>query len=144
MKTYTPKKGEIKKNWVIVDAQDLVLGRLASQVASVLRGKNKPTYTPNLDTGDEVIVINARGILLTGKKREQKIYYRHSGFPGGLKSINFEKLFEEKPEQVITLAVKGMLPHNKLGRAMLKKLRVYADAKHPHAAQNPQALEMRI
>lgn len=144
MKTFTPKKEAIKRKWVLVDAQGEVLGRLASQVAGILRGKNKPVYTPHLDTGDEVIIINAREVLVTGKKREQKIYYHHSGYPGGLKSVNFSTLFEKKPERVLTKAVKGMLPHNKLGRAMLKKLRVYAGAEHPHQAQNPQILKMRI
>ncbi len=144
MKTFTPKKEAIKRKWVLVDAQGEVLGRLASQVAGILRGKNKPVYTPHLDTGDEVIIINAREVLVTGKKREQKIYYHHSGYPGGLKSVNFSTLFEKKPERVLTKAVKRMLPHNKLGRAMLKKLRVYAGAEHPHQAQNPQILKMRI
>lgn len=144
MKTFTPKKETIKRKWVLVDAQGKVLGRLASQIAGILRGKNKPVYTPHLDTGDEVIIINAREVLVTGKKREQKIYYHHSGYPGGLKSVKFATLFEKKPERVLTKAIKGMLPHNKLGKAMLKKLRVYAGAEHPHQAQNPQILKMRI
>ena len=140
----TGDREEIKRKWVLIDARGEVLGRLASQVASVLRGKNKPIYTPNLDTGDEVIIINAKEILVTGKKREQKTYYHHTGSPGGLKLIKFEDLFEKKPEKVLTIAIKGMLPHNKLGRAMLKKLRVYAGAEHPHQAQNPQIMKMRV
>ena len=137
MKTFTPKKEEIKREWLLIDARGKILGRLASQVAGILRGKNKPIYSPHLDTGDEVIIINAKEVMVTGKKREQKIYYHHSGYPGGLKSVNFETLFKNKPEKVLTTAIKGMLPHNKLGRAMLKKLRVYAGPEHPHQAQNP-------
>ncbi|MCD5401653.1 50S ribosomal protein L13, partial [candidate division NPL-UPA2 bacterium] len=133
-----------KRKWVLIDARGEVLGRLASQVASILRGKNKPIYTPHLDTGDEVIIINARDVLVTGKKREQKTYYHHTGYPGGLKSVKFEALFKKKPEKVLIMAIKGMLPHNKLGRAMLKKLRVYAGAEHPHQAQNPQIMKMRV
>lgn len=141
MKTFTPKKEEIKRKWVLIDARGKVLGRLSSQVAIILQGKDKTIYSPHLDTGDEVIIINARDVLVTGKKREQKTYYHHSGYPGGLKSIKFGVLFKKKPEKVLTMAIKGMLPHNKLGRAMLKKLRVYAGAEHPHQAQNPEIME---
>jgi len=144
VKTFTPKKEEIKKKWVLIDARGKVLGRLASQVANVLQGKNKAIYAPHVDTGDEVIIINARDILVTGKKREQKVYYRHTGYPGGLKSVNFETLFKKEPEKVLTIAIKGMLPHNKLGRVMFKKLRVYAGQEHPHQAQKPEIMEMRI
>ena len=129
---------------VALDAQGKVLGRLASQVAGILRGKNKTIFTPHSDTGDEVIIINARDVLVTGKKREQKVYYHHSGYPGGLKSVKFETLFKKKPEKVLTTAIRGMLPHNKLGRAMFKKLRVYAGPEHPHQAQKPKILEMRM
>ncbi len=144
MKTFTPKKEEIKRKWLLIDARGKILGRLASQVAAILRGKNKPIYSPHADTGDEVIIINARDILVTGKKREQKIYYHYSGYPGGLKSVNFATLFKNEPEKILTTAIKGMLPHNKLGRVMLKKLRVYAGPEHPHEAQKPEAMEMRI
>lgn len=144
MKTFTPKREEIKRKWILIDARGKVLGRLASQVASILRGKNKTIFTPHLDTGNEVIIINARDVLVTGKKREQKAYYHHTGYPGGLKSVKFETLFKKEPEKVLTTAIRGMLPHNKLGRAMLKKLRVYAGPKHPHQAQKPEIMEMRI
>ncbi len=144
MKTFTPKKEEIERKWLLIDARGKILGRLASQVAGILRGKNKPIYSPHSDTGDEVIIINAGEVLVTGKKREQKIYYHHSGYPGGLKSVKFETLFKNNPEKILTTAIRGMLPHNKLGRAMIKKLRVYAGPEHPHRAQNPEAMEMRI
>ena len=142
MKTFIPKKEEIKKKWVLIDARGEILGRLASQVAGILRGKNKVIYTPHADTGDEVIVINARDIQVTGKKREQKTYYHHTGHPGGLKSVKFDTLFKKEPEKIITMAVRGMLPHNKLGRAMLKKLRVYAGPEHTHQAQNPETIKL--
>lgn len=142
MKTYVPKEEEIARRWYLVDAKDKTLGRLASKIALILSGKNKPIYTPHLDTGDFVVVINAKNIKVTGKKREGKIYYRHSGYPGGLKKKPFERLIEEKPEQIITTAVKGMLPKNKLGRRMLKKLKVYPGSTHPHQAQNPQPIEL--
>ncbi|NLM52703.1 MAG: 50S ribosomal protein L13 [Firmicutes bacterium] len=136
--TYMPKAGEIERKWYIVDATDKPLGRLASEVARILRGKHKPIYTPHVDTGDHVIVINADKVVLTGKKTEQKFYYRHSGYPGGLKKVSYGTLLATKPERVIMLAVKGMLPHNRLGRKMLKKLRVYAGSEHPHEAQQPE------
>ncbi len=144
MKKYTisAKKIDIKEKWVIVDANGAVLGRLASDVASRLRGKNNPLFTPHVDTGESVIVINADKISLTGNKLEQKRYYRHSGYTGGLKEITAKKLLETKPEDVIRFAVKGMLPKNKLGTKLYKKLKVYAGGKHPHEAQNPEAIKI--
>lgn len=142
MGTFSPKPGDIERNWHVVDATDVVLGRLASQVAQLLRGKHKPIFAPNADTGDFVIVINAEKVALTGNKREQKIAYRHSGYPGGLKKTPYSHLLETKPERAIHLAVKGMLPHNKLGRKMATKLKVYAGNEHPHAAQQPQPFEI--
>ena len=135
MRTYIPKRSEITRKWYVVDAEGKVLGRLATRVATILKGKHKPQYTPFLDTGDHVIVVNAAKVVLTGNKLENKVYYRHSGYPGGLKEMTCKKLLETHPERVITMAVKGMLPHNTLGRAMLKKLRVYAGEAHPHLAQ---------
>ncbi len=140
MKTYLPK--EIKRNWWVVDAKDQVLGRLASRIALILMGKRKPEYTPHLDTGDFVIVVNAEKVRLTGKKWQQKVYYRHSGYPGGLKAITAERMRQTHPERLIQLAVKRMLPKNKLGRRMLKRLKVYAGEAHPHAAQKPQPLDL--
>lgn len=142
MKTYTPKKDEIERQWWLVDARDRTLGRLASEVASVLRGKHKPMYTPHLDTGDHVVVINAEQVHLTGRKAEKKSYFRHSGYMGGGKEISFERMMETHPERVIHLAVKGMMPKNNLGRDMLKKLKVYAGGEHPHESQQPQPLEL--
>ncbi|NIQ54256.1 MAG: 50S ribosomal protein L13 [Gammaproteobacteria bacterium] len=142
MKTYTPKATEIERAWWVVDAEDKVLGRLASEVAQVLRGKHKPMYTPHLDTGDYVVVVNAEKIRLTGKKAQQKTYFRHSGYMGGEKHIPFERMRAEHPERVIELAVKGMLPKNNLGRLMRKKLKVYAGPEHPHEAQQPEKLEI--
>jgi len=142
VRTFTPKAEDIQRKWVLIDARGKILGRLASQVAGILRGKDKPIFTPHADTGDEVIIINAQDVLVTGKKREQKVYYRHTGYPGGLKSVKFAMMFEKEPGKVLTIAVKGMLPHNKLGRAMLKKLRVYAGPEHPHQAQNPERREI--
>ena len=132
MKTYMAKAEEVKRNWYVVDATDMVLGRLASNVASVLRGKNKPTYTPNVDCGDHVIVINCDKVVLTGKKLEQKYHTYHTGYVGGLKQIQYKKMMEEKADQAVMLAVKGMLPKNALGRQMIKKLRVYKGAEHNH------------
>lgn len=142
MKTFSAKKNEVEKKWYVVDAKDKVLGRLASNIALRLRGKHKPIYTPHVDTGDFIVVINAEKVLLTGKKLKQKVYYRHSGYPGGLKSITAEKLQEKKPEELLRLVVKGMLPKNSLGRGMFKKLKVYAGVKHPHAAQRPEPLDI--
>jgi len=135
MKTYSPSATEIKREWQVVDASGQILGRLASQVAKLLMGKHKSIYTPHLDTGDYVMVLNAAKVELSGKKANQKIYYRHSGYPGGLKEITFRELFSKYPTRVVEAAVKGMLPKSRLGRAMFKKLRVYAGSEHPHHAQ---------
>jgi large subunit ribosomal protein L13 len=140
MKTEVAKEADIKRNWFIVDLDGQVLGRVATHIASVLRGKHKPIYTPSVDTGDFVIVLNADKVRLTGNKLADKTYYRHTGHPGGLKSITAEKLLATKPEEVIRKAVKGMLPKNKLGRQMFRKLKVYAGTDHPHAAQQPKTL----
>ncbi|MGF7186111.1 large subunit ribosomal protein L13 [Desulfitispora alkaliphila] len=142
MKTYMPKPEEVEAKWYIVDATDKTLGRLATEIARVLRGKHKPTFTPNIDTGDFVIVINAEKVRLTGKKLDQKMMYKHSGYPGGLKSIDYRTLLDTKPERVIFHAVKGMIPHNRLGRKIMTKLRVYRGAEHPHQAQQPETLEV--
>lgn len=142
MRTYTPKPGDVDKKWFVIDATDVALGRLAAQVATLLRGKHKPNFAPNTDVGDFVIVINAEKIRLTGKKLEQKFAYHHSGFPGGLKAVPYGELIAKYPERAITKAVKGMLPHNSLGAQQLKKLKVYAGAEHPHQAQNPQAYDL--
>lgn len=140
MKTYSVKAGEIERDWYVVDARDQVLGRLATQIATVLRGKHKPTYSTHMDVGDYVVVVNAERVRLTGRKADQKEYFRHSGFMGGEKLIPFRRMLERRPEWVIERAVKGMLPKNTLGRQMAGKLRVYAGPEHPHAAQNPQPL----
>jgi large subunit ribosomal protein L13 len=142
MTTYTAKVGEIENRWVVVDAQGKVLGRLASQIAARLRGKHKPEYTPHVDTGDYVVVVNVAKLRVTGRKAERKIYYRHSGFPGGIKQTNFAKLHAAKPERVLQRAVKGMLPKGPLGYAMIRKLKIYAGGSHPHSAQQPTALEI--
>tara|TARA_B100000609_G_scaffold57776_1_gene45034 strand:+ start:109 stop:540 length:432 start_codon:yes stop_codon:yes gene_type:complete len=139
-KTTTPAVSSIARNWFLVDAQNKTLGRLATEIANVLRGKNKPSFTPHLDTGDFVIVINAEKVEVTGKKASQKLYRRHSGRPGGMKVEKFESLQERIPERIIEQAVKGMLPHNSLGRQQFKKLKVYKGEEHPHAAQNPVLL----
>ncbi len=135
MKTYSPKASEIKREWHVIDATDKVLGRLATQVARLLMGKHKPTFSRNLDVGDHVVVINAEKVRVTGDKAKQKVYYRHSGYPGGLKSITYDKLMQTNPTQVIEHAVKGMLPHTRLGARMMKKLRVYVGDTHPHPTQ---------
>ena len=135
MKTYSPKAKDIEREWWVIDAADKALGRLAAQVANLLMGKHKPIYAPHIDTGDYVVVINAAKVKVTGKKAEQKIYYRHSGYPGGLKSPSFNEVFSREPARVIELAVKGMLPSNRLGRTMFKKLKVYPGNEHPHQAQ---------
>lgn len=142
MKTYVPKKTEIKKNWYLVDAEGKILGRLASKIAQVLSGKNKPIYTPFLDTGDFVVVINAKKVKVTGNKEKKKIYYHYSGYPGGMKEIVYEKLMEKKPTIIIQKAVRGMLPKSKLGRKMLKKLKIYAGTEHRHQAQCPEKIEL--
>lgn len=140
MRTYIPKKSDIEKKWWLVDASGRPLGRLCTVVSERLMGKNKPSYTPFMDVGDHVIVINASKILLTGKKKEDKMYRSYSGYPGGLKEINAGKLLAKNPAKVIEIAVRGMLPKNKIGRAMFKKLKVYTDEHHPHAAQKPEEL----
>ncbi len=138
--TYSAKKSDIKEKWWVIDAEGQVLGRLATSVASRLRGKHNPLFTPHVDTGDSVIVVNAEKIVLTGRKWDQKNYYRHSGYTGGLKTINAKKLLEKKPEDLLRIAVKGMLPKNSLGRTLIKKLKVYAGGEHPHEAQKPETL----
>lgn len=142
MKTYYAKPNEVAREWLLIDAQDQVLGRVASKAAHILRGKHKPTYTPHVDTGDFVVIINADKIRVTGKKLTDKEYYRHSGYPGGLKCETFEEAMEKHPERVIEHAVKGMLPKNTLGRQMGKKLKVYAGPEHPHQAQNPRKIDL--
>lgn len=141
-RTYTPKAGEIQRSWLVIDATDVVLGRLASHAATILRGKHKPTFANHVDTGDFVIVINAEKVALTGQKLEKKKAYRHSGYPGGLKSVTYSELLEKNPTRAIEKAVRGMLPKNSLGRQQLTKLKVYAGAEHPHASQNPQPYEL--
>lgn len=140
MRTYSPRPADIDAKWYVVDAEDAVLGRLATRVAHVLRGKHKPTFAPHIDVGDHVIVVNAAGIRLTGAKGEQKLAHRHSGFPGGLKSVPFARMLAETPERLVERAVRGMLPKNSIGRAQLRKLKVYAGPEHPHAAQQPVEL----
>ena len=142
MKTYSAKASDVVQDWFVVDAEDKTLGRLASEIAHRLRGKHKAEYTPHVDTGDYIVVINAEKIKVTGAKTTDKMYHHHTGYPGGLKSISFEKLIDKAPERVIQGAVKGMLPRNPLGRAMFKKLKVYAGDEHPHTAQQPQTLNI--
>lgn len=142
MKTYYAKPGDVKREWLLVDAEDMVLGRLATQLSAILKGKTKPTYTPHIDVGDFVVVINADKIRLTGKKADQKNYYSHSGFPGGLKEVPFKTMLEKHPTRILEKAVKGMLPKNTLGRAMGMKLKVYAGPEHPHEAQQPRKIEL--
>ncbi len=142
MKTFSAKPHEVKRDWYVVDADGKTLGRLASEIAHRLRGKHKAEYTPHVDTGDYIVVINAEKIAVTGNKRQDKMYHRHTGYIGNLKSTNFDKLNQKAPERIIQLAVKGMLPRNPLGRAMIGKLKVYAGAEHPHTAQQPQPLEI--
>ena len=142
MRTYTPKPGEIARNWHVIDAEDVILGRLAVAAATLLRGKHKATFAPHVDGGDFVIVINADKVALTGQKREKKIAYRHSGYPGGLRSTPYSELLEKFPERAVEKAVRGMLPKNSLGRTQLKKLKVYAGGEHPHQAQQPTVFEI--
>lgn len=142
MKTYHAKPGEVEREWLVIDATDEVLGRLASNVAQILKGKNKPQYTPHVDTGDFVIIVNAEKIRLTGNKAQTKNYYSHSGYIGGLREVSYERMLEKHPERIIEKAVKGMLPKNTLGRAMGKKLKVYAGPDHPHAAQKPREIKL--
>lgn len=142
MRTYSPKPGEIDRHWHVIDASDVVLGRLASQVAALLRGKHKPVFAPHVDTGDFVVIINAEKISLSGAKLDQKKDYRHSGFPGGLRATAYGDLIEKNPRRIIEKAVAGMLPHNKIGRQQIKKLKVYSGPQHPHAAQQPAPYEI--
>jgi large subunit ribosomal protein L13 len=143
-KTYSPRQGDVERSWFVVDATALPLGRLASEVATLLRGKHKPSYAPHIDGGDFVIVVNAEKVAVTSGKSQAKIYYRHSGYPGGIKAETFESLRLRRPEAIIERAVTGMLPKNRLGRQMSRKLKVYAGPDHPHAAQKPQALQLDI
>ena len=143
-KTYSPKADDVAREWFVVDATNLPLGRLASEIAQVLRGKHKPIVAPHVDTGDFVVVVNAEKVAVTSDKSQSKIYYRHSGYPGGLREETFESLRERRPEAIIERAVRGMLPKTRLGRQMLRKLKVYAGPDHPHRAQSPQALEFKI
>ncbi|MDR1016810.1 MAG: 50S ribosomal protein L13 [Coriobacteriales bacterium] len=142
MSTFYAKNGEVQRDWVLIDGTDQVLGRVAAAAAQILRGKTKPEYTPHVDTGDFVVVINADKIKLTGNKAEQKVYYRHSGYPGGLRHKSYREQMEKNPSWVVEHAVKGMLPHNTLGREQFKKLKVYAGAEHPHKAQNPKEIKL--
>ena len=143
MKTFIAKKEGVSRDWYLIDARDKVLGRVAAEIARRLRGKHKPEFTPHTDTGDFIVVINAEKIALTGKKLDDKVYYHHSGYPGGIKSITAGKLLKKKPEDVLKIAVKGMLPKNSLGRMMLKKLKIYAGSDHPHEAQTPRSLDIK-
>jgi large subunit ribosomal protein L13 len=142
VRTYSPKPGDVTRNWHVIDATDVVLGRLASQAAQLLRGKHKPIYAPHADTGDFVVIVNASKVAISGNKRDGKLLYRHSGYPGGLRSQTVGQLLDTRPERLVEKAVVGMLPHNTLGRSMAKKLKVYAGPEHPHAAQSPQAFEI--
>ena len=142
MRTWTYQPGSVERDWYVIDARDVVLGRLATRIASILRGKHRPQYTPHADCGDHVVVINAEKIRVTGRKEKQKTYYRHSRYPSGLKSITLEKQREKHPERIIEAAVKGMLPKNALGRRIIKKMNVYAGDRHPHAAQQPKPLSL--
>lgn len=142
MKTYMPKASEIDRKWYLVDAEGMVLGRLATEIATILRGKNKAEYTPHMDMGDFVVVVNADKVVLTGKKEQQKLYRRHSGYPGGLREVPYERMMEKHPERVLENAVRGMLPKNTLGRAMFRKLKVYAGPNHKQQAQQPVKIEL--
>lgn len=143
MKTYVPKEGEVQKDWHVIDAEGKVLGRVAAEAAKLIRGKHKPQYTPYLDCGDHVIVINAAKAKVTGNKMVKKKYYRHSGYPGGLSEMNYAEMVERFPERAMSLAIKGMLPHNRLGRKLSTNFRVYAGAEHPHVAQNPKPFDVK-
>ena len=142
MRTFTPKPGDIERRWHVIDASDVVLGRLATQSAVLLRGKHKPIFAPHIDTGDFVVIINAGKVALTGNKREQKLAYRHSGYPGGLRSVSYTELLDKNPQRAVEKAIRGMLPKNSLGRQMLSKLKVYAGPDHPHQAQQPAQYEL--
>ena len=143
MKSYMARPLEVERRWYVVDAEGQTLGRLAAEIARVLRGKSKPQYTPHVDTGDFVVVVNAERIVVTGRKAEQKVYRRHSGYPGGLKTTSYEQLLERQPTEILRKAVKGMMPKTRLARQQLRKLKIYAGPEHPHAAQSPQKLEVR-
>ncbi len=143
MSTFFAKKELVEKDWFLVDAENLILGRLASEIAKILRGKNKPIFTPHVDTGDFVVVVNAEKIAVTGNKMSDKMYHHHTGYPGGIKSISLEKLLEKRPEEVIKKAVWGMLPKNSLGRKMITKLKIYKGSEHPHESQNPELLTLK-
>jgi large subunit ribosomal protein L13 len=142
VRTYSPKPGEVTRAWHVIDAEDVVLGRLATQAATLLRGKHKPIYAPHVDTGDFVVIINAEKVALTGKKLDQAFVYRHSGYPGGLRKRSFGEMLDKQPDRLLEQAIKGMLPHNRLGRAMGSKLKVYAGPNHPHAAQQPKPFKI--
>ncbi len=143
MKSYMARPLEVERKWYVVDAEGQTLGRLATEIAHILRGKNKPQYTPHVDTGDFVVVVNAEKVVVTGRKAEQKVYRRHSGYPGGLKETSYEQMMERRPTEILRRAVKGMMPKNRLARQQLRKLKIYAGPEHPHAAQNPQPYEVR-
>jgi large subunit ribosomal protein L13 len=143
VKSYMARPLEVERKWYVIDAEGLTLGRLASEIARVLRGKNKARYTPHVDVGDFVVVVNADRVVVTGKKAEQKVYRRHSGYPGGLKATSYERMMERRPEEVLRKAVYGMMPKNRLARQQMRKLKIYAGSEHPHAAQNPQRLEVK-
>ncbi len=142
MKTFSPKPQDIDRKWYVVDANNVILGRLASRIAQILRGKHKPIWAPHVDCGDFVVIVNADKVRVTGRKADQKVYYHHSGYPGGLKATPYRRMMAKKPEFIIREAVRGMLPKNKLGRKMLKKLKIYAAPEHPHSAQKPETLEL--
>jgi large subunit ribosomal protein L13 len=143
MKSYMARPREVERKWLLIDAEGQTLGRLATEIARLLRGKDKPQYTPHVDTGDFVVVVNAEKVVVTGKKTEQKVYYRHSGYPGGLKTTSYEEMLERKPTEILRRAVKGMMPKTRLGRQQLKKLKIYAGPEHPHEAQRPESYEVR-
>ncbi|WP_262850541.1 50S ribosomal protein L13 [Mumia quercus] len=143
MRTYSPKPGDVDRKWHVIDAEDVVLGRLAVQTATLLRGKHKPTFAPHIDNGDFVIIVNAEKVALSGNKREDKLAFRHSGYPGGLKQVAYGDLLDKDPRKAIEKAVWGMLPKNRLGRALMKKLKVYAGPEHPHSAQQPQTFDIK-
>ncbi len=143
MKSYMARPREVERKWRLIDAEGQTLGRLATEIARLLRGKDKPQYTPHVDTGDFVVVVNAQKVAVTGRKAEQKVYYRHSGYPGGLKETSYEEMLERKPTEILRRAVKGMMPKTRLGRQQLKKLKIYAGPEHPHEAQRPEPYEVR-
>ncbi len=143
MKSYMARPRAVERRWYLIDAEGQTLGRLATEIARILRGKNKPQYTPHVDTGDFVVVVNAEKVVVTGKKAEQKVYYRHTGYPGGLKETSYEVMLQRKPTEILRRAVRGMMPKTRLGRQQLRKLKIYAGPEHPHEAQNPQPYEVR-